>query len=45
MRRLTVYAALSYNMLTDGQLDSHMIDAGEYEWLKLYHYNIVMPPS
>ena len=30
---------LSYNILTKGQqLDSHMLDAGEYEWLKLYHY-------
>ena len=42
MRRLTFYAALSYNILTDshmiGQLDSDMIGAGEYEWLKLYHY-------
>ena len=46
MRRLTFYAALSYNILTEGQLDSHMIGqldshmigAGEYEWLKLYHY-------
>ena len=38
MRRLSFYAALSYNILTDGQLDSHMIGAGEYEWLKLYHY-------
>ena len=38
MRRLTFYAALFCNMLTEGQLDSHIIDAGEYEWLKLYHY-------
>ena len=38
LRRLTFYAALSYNILTEGQLDSHMIGEGEYEWLKLYHY-------
>ena len=27
-------------MLTEGQLDSHMINESDYEWLKLYHYII-----
>ena len=38
MRRLTFYAALSHNILTEGQLDSHMINSGDFEWLQLYHY-------
>ena len=38
--RLTFHAALSFNMLTEGQLDSHMINESEYEWLKLYHHII-----
>ena len=33
MRRLTFFAALSYSILTEGQLDSHMPNAGEYETL------------
>ena len=40
LRRLTFHAALSFNMLTEGQLDSHMINENDYEWLKLYHYII-----
>ena len=40
LRRLTFHAALSFNMLTEGQLDSHMINERDYEWLKLYHYII-----
>ena len=40
LRRLTFHAALSFNMLTEGQLDSHMINESDYEWLKLYHYII-----
>ena len=40
LRRLTFHAALSFNMLTEGQLDSHMINESVYEWLKLYHYII-----
>ena len=27
-------------MLTEGQLDSHMLNENDYEWLKLYHYII-----
>ena len=27
-------------MLTEGQLDSHMMNESDYEWLKLYHYLI-----
>ena len=27
-------------MLTEGQLDSHMINENDYEWLKLYHHII-----
>ena len=38
--RLTFHAALSFNMLTEGQLDSHMINESDYEWLKLYHHII-----
>ena len=38
VRRLTFYAALPYNILTERQLDSHMLNASEFEWLKLYHY-------
>ena len=38
LRRLTFHAALSFNMLTEGQLDSHMINESDYEWLKLYHH-------
>ena len=37
---MTFHAALSFNMLTEGQLDSHMINESDYEWLKLYHYII-----
>ena len=40
LRRLTFHAALSFNMLTEGQLDSHMINESDYKWLKLYHYII-----
>ena len=40
MRRLTFHAALSFNILTEGQLDSHMLNENDYEWLKLYHYII-----
>ena len=40
LRRLTFHAALSFNMLTEGQLDSHMINESDYEWLKLYHHII-----
>ena len=40
LRRLTFHAALSFNMLTEGQLGSHMINESDYEWLKLYHYII-----
>ena len=40
LRRLTFHAALSFNFLTEGQLDSHMINGSDYEWLKLYHYII-----
>ena len=40
LRRLTFHAALSFNMLTEGQLDSHMLNENDYEWLKLYHYII-----
>ena len=38
LRRLTFHAALSFNILTEGQLDSHMINESDHEWLKLYHY-------
>ena len=41
LRRLTFHAALSFNMLTEGQLDSHMINESDYEWLKLYHHIIM----
>ena len=40
LTRLTFHAALSFNMLTEGQLDSHMINESDYEWLKLYHHII-----
>ena len=40
LRRLTFHAALSFNMLTEGQLDSHMINESDYEWLKLYRHII-----
>ena len=40
LRRLTFHAALSFNILTEGQLDSHMLNESDYEWLKLYHYII-----
>ena len=40
LRKLTFHAALSFNMLTEGQLDSHMINESDYEWLKLYHHII-----
>ena len=40
LRRLTFHAALSFNMLTEGQLDSHMVNENDYKWLKLYHYII-----
>lgn len=40
LRRLTFHAALSYNILTEGQLDSQMINESDHEWLKLYHYLI-----
>ena len=36
MRRMTFHAALTYNICTEGQLDSQI--ANEFEWLKLYHY-------
>ena len=38
LRRMTFHAALSYNILTEGQLDSQMINESDYEWLKLYHH-------
>ena len=38
MRRMTFHAALTYNICTEGQLDSQMLNANEFEWLKLYHY-------
>ena len=38
MRRLTFYPAVSYNILTEGQLDSHMINSEDFERLQLYHY-------
>ena len=40
LRRLTFHAALSFNILTEGQLDSHMLNENDHEWLKLYHYII-----
>ena len=40
LRRLTFHAALSFNLLTEGQLDPHMMNESDYEWLKLYHYII-----
>ena len=40
LRRLTFHAALSFNILTEGQLDSQMINENDHEWLKLYHYII-----
>ena len=40
LRRLTFHAALSFKMLTEGQLDSHMINESDYEWLKLYYHII-----
>ena len=45
LRRLTFHAALSFNMLTEGQLDSHMINESDYEWLKLYHHIITSTES
>ena len=38
MRRMTSHAALTYNICTEGQLDSQMLNANEFAWLKLYHY-------
>ena len=38
MRRMTFHAALTYNICTEGQLDSQMLNANDFEWLKLYHY-------
>ena len=38
MRRMIFHAALTYNICTEGQLDSQMLNANEFEWLKLYHY-------
>ena len=38
MRRMTFHAAQTYNICTEGQLDSQMLNANEFEWLKLYHY-------
>ena len=35
---MTFHAALTYNICTEGQLDSQMLNANEFEWLKLYHY-------
>ena len=40
LRRLTFHAALSFNILTEGQLDTQMINENDHEWLKLYHYII-----
>ena len=40
LRRLTFHAALTYNILTEGQLDSQMIKENDHEWLKLYHHII-----
>ena len=40
LRRLTFHEALAYNILTEGQLDSQMINEGDHEWLKLYHHLI-----
>ena len=40
LRRLTFHAALTYNILTEGQLDSQMVNESDYEWLKLYHHII-----
>ena len=37
MRRMIFHAALTYNICTEGQLDSQMLNANEFEWLKLYH--------
>lgn len=37
---MTFHAALSYNILTEGQLDSQMVNEGDHEWLKLYHHLI-----
>ena len=31
LRRWTFYAALSFNILTEGQLDSHMLNENDYE--------------
>ena len=38
LRRLTFHAALTYNVLTEGQLDSQLIKENDHEWLKLYHH-------
>ena len=38
LRRLTFHAALSFNILTEGQLDSQMTNESDHEWLRLYHY-------
>ena len=38
LRRLTFHAALSFNILTEGQLDAQMLNENDHEWLKLYHY-------
>ena len=40
LRRLTFHAALSFNILTEGQLDTQMINENDHEWLKLYRYII-----
>ena len=40
LRRLTFHAALTYNILTEGQLDSQLIKENDHEWLKLYHHII-----
>ena len=38
LRRLTFHAALSFNILTEGQLDAQMLNENDHEWLKLYRY-------
>ena len=40
LRRLTFHAALTYNILTEGRLDSQMLKENDHEWLKLYHHII-----
>jgi len=40
LRRLTFHAALSFNILTEGQMDSQMLNENDHEWLSSIHHHI-----